>query len=517
MTLEEQRKMLGADGDIEKNCDRIAREAAKLVLDRTEGDEPSGIALIGGDHGQEGEFPVTLVSPQSILELLINDKTPLCIPEYQRGYCWGKKQVAGLLESIWYHRWKERKEEGAAGIKKLHLGTVVLHVHQNEEGKTVWDIVDGQQRLITLSILLAKLCPTQFPPLLRCTSDDEDVLKHVHWAAMTIDDWIKTHQDGQGVDNPPMEQITVDVINIHGEDRLSLAYTFFNAINSAGKKLSDYDLLKSHHLRFLDKNDPQNWLANEWDVCIQEKIHSFNGEEAFLIEELMDASLYRLRRWIRNRSIRNDRGHIFEHYSAFESITGKCPLVGGRTYAAGIVGGMWFFSFVRKYADVFRQFASSNAVQQLYAFDNAPRHIRLLHVIRALLFLYYCRFCLDGELYLNDALMFIIQRIGRIRNQNKITERIFKETIVLHTVEALDESPTPEHFFQYCVLPTNLYARNYGTNRKGDVKYDAKSPNGIRPAFWQGANHLYEKLKIGMVDGWFDPKTTFLQDFSQTM
>ena len=35
MTVEEQRKLLGADGDIEKDCDRIAQEAARQVLDMT--------------------------------------------------------------------------------------------------------------------------------------------------------------------------------------------------------------------------------------------------------------------------------------------------------------------------------------------------------------------------------------------------------------------------------------------------------------------------------------------------
>ena len=154
-------------------------------------------------------------------------------------------------------------------------------------------------------------------------------------------------------------------------------------------------------------------------------------------------------------------------------------------------------------------------MQCLHEFDNAPRHSRLLHIIRALLFLYYCKFCLDGEMYLNDALMFIIQRIGRVRNQYKITETIFQDPIVLHTVEALDESPTPEHFFRYCVLPTNLYARDYGADRNQE-KYKATSPRGIRPAFWQGANHLYEKLRARMVDGWFNPQTTFVRDFNNS-
>ena len=452
------------------------------------------------------------ISGKNIRDLLVSVSSELCkpvlmIPDYQRGYCWGKKQVEGLLESIWYFGWKQQEE------KLLHLGTVVVHERRDEKNRIVWDVVDGQQRLITLSILLAvaRWQSCEKLSLLKCETDDEEVLKHVHWAAMTIGEWIRNHESIYESDNI-LEKITVDIIVIKGLDNLQLAYTFFNALNSAGKKLSDYDLLKSHHLRFLQDSDPQNWVASEWDSCIQEKIISFNGEDAYLVEELLDSSLYRLRCWIRNREIRNDRGHIFEHYSSYENISGVCSLVCGSTYDAGIVGGMWFFGFARKYADVFRRFVASNAVRFLYEFDNAPRHIRLLHVIRALLFLYYCKFCLDGELYLNDALMFIIQRVGRIRNKTKITENIFQDPIILHTVEALEESPTPEYFFKYCILPTNLYARNYGTDRNGD-KYEANSPRGIRPAFWQGANHLYEKLKSGMVDKWFDTQITFVRDF----
>lgn len=472
---------------------------------------------LSGSEGDQDMKPIMNTTPSKpIVELFPGMNVPdllvgsseagnpvLAIPDYQRGYCWGKRQIEGLLESIWYFNWKD------GGM--LHLGTIVVHEHDGENGR-VWDIVDGQQRLVTLAILLTKLRNGEVLPLLQCQTDDEDVLKHARWAAMTIGQWIENHKDGNGTTPIPFEHITVDVIAIKGADKLQLAYTFFNAVNSAGKKLSDYDLLKSHHLRFLEDSDPQGWLAGEWDTLIQEKVASFNGEEASLAEEVLDASLYRLRRWIRNRGIRNDRGHVFDHYSSYESISGKTPFVGGNAYDAGIVGGMWFFGFARKYADVFRRFAATDAVRLLHGFENAPRHIRLLHVIRALLFLYYCRFCLDGEIYLNDALMFIIQRIGRVRNQSKITETLFRDSIVLHTVEALDESPTPEHFFRYCVLPTNLYARDYGANRQGEA-FTATSTSGIRPAFWQGAYHLYEKLKPGMVDGWFDPQTTFIRDF----
>lgn len=38
---------------------------------------------------------------------------------------------------------------------------------------------------------------------------------------------------------------------------LDLAYTFFSNQNSRGVRLSDYDILKAHHLRFLISNDQQ--------------------------------------------------------------------------------------------------------------------------------------------------------------------------------------------------------------------------------------------------------------------
>lgn len=74
------------------------------------------------------------------------DIHPLAIPNYQREYCWRKKQVEGLLGSIW----KFPNYGGGC----LHLGTIVVHEREIDQTKQKrWDIVDGQQRAITLSIL----------------------------------------------------------------------------------------------------------------------------------------------------------------------------------------------------------------------------------------------------------------------------------------------------------------------------------------------------------------------------
>ena len=76
------------------------------------------------------------------------DIHPLAIPNYQREYCWRKKQVEGLLGSIW------KFPDYGGGC--LHLGTIVVHEETDQTDQTKqkwWNVVDGQQRAITLSIL----------------------------------------------------------------------------------------------------------------------------------------------------------------------------------------------------------------------------------------------------------------------------------------------------------------------------------------------------------------------------
>ena len=78
----------------------------------------------------------------SLSELLNRN---LIIPEYQRLYVWTKKEIEKLLFQFSEHN--NRKVE--YGEKPyFYLGSIVLH--NNGIG---FNIIDGQQRLTTLSIL----------------------------------------------------------------------------------------------------------------------------------------------------------------------------------------------------------------------------------------------------------------------------------------------------------------------------------------------------------------------------
>ena len=65
----------------------------------------------------------------------------LWLPDYQRDYCWEERNITDL----WNNLLKIQKD------KPFHLGTLILHANTE---KGVYDIIDGQQRLVTLSLIL---------------------------------------------------------------------------------------------------------------------------------------------------------------------------------------------------------------------------------------------------------------------------------------------------------------------------------------------------------------------------
>ncbi len=81
--------------------------------------------------------------PQTISQLL---EQKLTIPGYQRPYKWQPKHVNQLIDDIFNHRTKPC----------YRLGTVVLHQGKESESgeeNVALNIVDGQQRLLTLTLL----------------------------------------------------------------------------------------------------------------------------------------------------------------------------------------------------------------------------------------------------------------------------------------------------------------------------------------------------------------------------
>ena len=88
-------------------------------------------------------------SPQALLLGLFKVADLLAlelrIPAYQRPYKWQAKHVNQLLDDIFHHIHTGKKGP-------YRIGSVVLHRVSNQR-EHHFDIVDGQQRLITLTLL----------------------------------------------------------------------------------------------------------------------------------------------------------------------------------------------------------------------------------------------------------------------------------------------------------------------------------------------------------------------------
>lgn len=91
----------------------------------------------------------------------------LVIPLYQRHYRWGPKQFASLADDILRQYRAVKKHQGLSEEERSRLigahymGAVVLS--ESQETADEWDVIDGQQRLTTVSLLLAALRDVQLP------------------------------------------------------------------------------------------------------------------------------------------------------------------------------------------------------------------------------------------------------------------------------------------------------------------------------------------------------------------
>lgn len=77
------------------------------------------------------------------------DSGTYVIPIYQRNYAWEEREVKQLIQDV--YDFSEAHQE-----KNYFIGTLVVY-ERFEEGKTIYETIDGQQRLTTLNILYAVL------------------------------------------------------------------------------------------------------------------------------------------------------------------------------------------------------------------------------------------------------------------------------------------------------------------------------------------------------------------------
>jgi len=228
----------------------------------------------------------------------------LNIPPYQRPYKWTGKNIQQLFSDIAIHKNKS----------SYRLGTVVFHRNGAQK-----DIVDGQQRTISLRLTVRALIEFRMASLVR--KDLKEQLAELGTSMFTPsfkseisklnlrDNYLEISRI---VSRTEFSEEHIDFL-LNGckvvtftLNELTEAFQFFDSQNARGRDLDPHDLLKAYHLREFAETD-QDLKART--------VARWESSESNELVTLFARYLYRIRNWSRGGSARyfgKDDVHLFK-------------------------------------------------------------------------------------------------------------------------------------------------------------------------------------------------------------
>ncbi|MBZ7981113.1 DUF262 domain-containing protein [Campylobacter sp. RM12640] len=282
----------------------------------------------------------------------------LSIPDYQRPYVWELKQTKMLLKDI----------ESNKNITLL--GSIVLYKTNKvtEDNKPIYEIIDGQQRLTTIKLILIAL-----------GKDNESFLKNAkyyhqisHINIKKNYDFLKEYLKNKTNFYEKLEKINFIYISTNDIKR---AFVFFDNINTKGKKLENYDLIKAF------------WVINSQSDLINYYVKKYNE----FIEDGKSNKIYESNEVVKNyfqfflenlamiRKFDDEHKFDFYYYSwAIDIIDEYCKITPFSTglnlnnINASFANGISFFSWVKKHYENKDVIAKSSFLNKLVK-SNYPK------------------------------------------------------------------------------------------------------------------------------------------------
>lgn len=441
--------IINSDDSLEKGLMLLYDKYDKLLEDCAKRFKPTDLTLPYKNPSEFKKFDdeeEVCLKTMSLKDLF---NLKLTIPDYQRIYCWNDNNIKTLWNNL-----KEMPE----GLD-YHLGAIILQCQ--DDG---YDIIDGQQRLVTLTLILRALGYEGNMPLLlqRFKSQEAcDNISNAKYVIQEIKGW--DCDENNLMLNNILSHLTFSVLLLKSNN-LDLAYTFFSNQNSRGVRLSDYDILKAHHLRFLITNDSQaEHLARRWNTISQD---TDSDNEPF-IHKTLGLYLFRIRKWMRKHSCdeMNSNRPIKDEYSAAPLIPGIPPFGERFYFYEKIQGGAHFFAFTDYFVDLYKQFVKTPQVLLLRRYLLGESHWKYESVIETVLFAYFSKF---GKQYLSEALFCIAGSIAQHRYearaiQYKINEHVQNNELVM----MIDQASSPSFFLAETLLLLKKSGRDL---EGGDIK-----------------------------------------------
>ncbi len=428
-------------------------------------------------------------------------KIPLSIPKYQRIYTWRYDQVKTLLDDVF----------NIKNLNKYFVGAIILHKHVKGD-KEVCDIVDGQQRIVTIALIKyalldsPELIPEELLQFFNCEFASQEAQINIVNNLFSIRQYLSDPQRKNAIKSN-LPKLYFSILTIDQADNLDLAFTFFSNTNSKGIKLTDYDLLKPHHLRYIssDLEEQQMHLASKWDDMInkarnvsKETVANNDEREYVTYIRLIEFMLFRLRNWQRMGDVNESvEFHIKKEFEAAPIINEIPPFGEQFKFCEPIQGGQHFFAYVDHFIDEYNKFGLKDEygnyglkalIQDTFGKNGSNSWYGT--VIEALVFCYFLKF---GNNYINEATLSIIRFISIIRFR---LGRAYKPTIIewarsSKIVMEINNATSPTFFLAAIENRIDFVLRNDGEDGKPE-----QAKNGVR---WRYLEYCCKPISLELM------------------
>ena len=276
---------------------------------------------------------------KSINELL---QMEIDIPDYQRPYKWTIQNIEELLSDIGIAINDAVKYRTSF---KYRIGTIILH----EKKRGVFDVVDGQQRII--SLLLVKQCiePAFKSPIFKKQFTNKVTQTNIHKNYMFIREWfsLKNDDDKKKFIQAFDEILEVVIISV---GKISEAFQLFDSQNTRGKALDPHDLLKAYHLREMKK----------YPYEMEHAVTKWEAKDTTQIRELFDLYLFPVWNWSRGLKSRPFTAKEIDTYkgvpesSTYSYARRACKAMPCFQITETFISGNDFFEMVEHYLYLIR-------------------------------------------------------------------------------------------------------------------------------------------------------------------
>ena len=199
---------------------------------------------------------------------LFNDenKCKYIIPIYQRNYAWGDDEISSLLQDI-----KNACEQNKEQDKNYYIGSLV--VYRRDSGD--FEVIDGQQRLTTLTLIMHHLGKLGFINVsFEHRDESEQALSNLNSEKLPSNfsqalKTIKKVIDEWGNNKDEIIKFLlgkVEIIRTEVPEGTDLNH-YFEIMNTRGEQLEKHEILKARLMKELPTAIEQSLFAKIWDAC----------------------------------------------------------------------------------------------------------------------------------------------------------------------------------------------------------------------------------------------------------